>query len=215
MSVFEKVKGHYYNEGISYTLKLILVHLKQLFSTYILCINKLIMAERSLQELINEIKPQIDLEVRKMEINDLPLFNSTVSEKKLQLFGERLNDDGKVGFVVFHKGELAYYTWICTKDEYEPNFQITIKLKRDEGLLLDSYTLPKFRGMKIHTFMSAKRLQYLKDIGCKRAFVSYQKKNTFSRNAHKLNGFREIKEVSLINILGFKFHLWRNIKAKG
>ena len=211
MSIFKRVKDYYDNEGIGRTMMLPARRLNRLFNKYIFSIKKGVVAERDLSEPIEYVQPTIDVEIKEMQVEHLPLLKDIVTERKMRKFKERLLSKSRVGFIVFHEGEVAYYTWISITTEDNP-FDIEVKIGEHEGIIIDSYTLPKFRGNRIHTFMSAKRLEYLEKMGCHKVYAVYYEGNAHSRKAHLRNGYKEKKKVTVFTIFGLSIHRWKDIK---
>ena len=188
--------------------------MKKCFSLYVYFHKKGRLLEWSLTEPVPEVAPpRIDIEVRELGEGDLVHFKELVSDKKLLLFRKRLAE-GKVCLVAWHKGEVAWFGWVCRGFEYEPIFGVMLDLKDDEGDVLDAFTNPKFRGMNLHTFMSARRLERLQRMGVRKAYGIAMVGNLPSRRAHEKGGCVETREVSYFNVLGVKFHRWKDLKPE-
>jgi hypothetical protein len=218
-SVSEKIKEHYEEEGIKGVTDSFWNNLKRIFSIYVYFHKKGRMLEWTLTDPIPDVEPPgVDIEIRRLKEDEIPCFKDIISKRKEELFRNRLKQ-GKVCLVAWHRGEVVWFGWVTTGKlsrglEHEPVFDVGLRLQSDEGYLLDAFTRPGYRGMNLHTFMSAKRLETLKEMGATRAFGVAAKQNIASRKAHQKGGCVETKEVSYINILGIKFHLWKDLRTK-
>ncbi|MFH0777709.1 MAG: GNAT family N-acetyltransferase [Candidatus Eisenbacteria bacterium] len=159
----------------------------------------------------NVSPPTVDVEVRRLKAEEIPLFTDIVREEKLGLFGERLRD-GMICLVAWHKNTVAWYGWVTMKFEHEPWSGVDLQLKEGEGYVLDAFTRPEYRGRNLHSYMSARRLEVLKEMGAVRAYGIAAVPNRASRRAHQKGGCVETKEITYTNVLGFKFHQWKDLK---
>lgn len=171
-----------------------------------------IIAERSLEEPIEEIEPRIKVTIRQATENDLDKFKGIVSESKLELFKERF-EKGRICFIALDGEKAVSFAWISFENEYEGSSQVEVKLNAGEGYLFDDYTLPEYRHNRLQTALIAKRLAYLKDKAYRKASVLLWDKATYSRKAYRAVGFGKGKKVMLVTLFGVKFHRWRKFEG--
>ncbi|KPJ59518.1 MAG: hypothetical protein AMJ46_10905 [Latescibacteria bacterium DG_63] len=213
-AVREKIRDRYAEGGLSRLAESFCNSIRKLFSTYVYFNRKARVLAWSLTDPIPEVEPPtVDIEIRELRSEEIEHFKDIIRKEKAILWQRRL-EEGKVALVAWHKGEVAWFGWVSVEFEHEPVFDVELKLKSDEGYLLDAYTRPEYRGSGLHTYMSVKRLQKLKEMGGRRAFGIAAKKNVASRKAHQRGGAVEVKEISHINIFGIKFHLWKDLKPE-
>lgn len=186
--LMEKLKNHYRQYGFIILIKRLI---KKAFSpifhmeTYILC-------RVTLPNDKNIPQPKIAVEVGLMRLEEVD--NLSITEDKKKLFTLRLKDENNACLVARHQGEIVYFSWVClNKMEVIPHY-IT-KLKPLEGYLFDAHCFEKWRGNKLHGFMSQKRLHFLQEAGKKIAFVSYLQDNKVAAQIHTALGFRPIKLI--------------------
>jgi len=210
-STGSKIKDEYAEGGLGRLAGALFNRLKKFFSLYVYFHKKGRLLEWSLTEPVPEVPaPRLDIEVRELAEGDLVSFTGLVTDRKLRLFRKRLGE-GKVCLVAWHKGEVAWFGWVCRGFEYEPVFGVMLALKDDEGDVLDAFTNPKFRGKNLHTYMSARRLERLQRMGVTKAYGIAAVGNLPSRKAHEKGGCVETREVSYFNVLGVKFHRWKKL----
>ena len=186
----------------------------RLFSSCVYFNRKARVLEWTLIDPVPDVEPPtVEIEIRELRAEEIVGFKDILREEKLRLWRRRL-EEGKVALIAWHGDEVAWYGWVSMEFEHEPVFDVDLDLRQDEGYVLDAYTNPKYRGSNLHTYMSVKRLQRLKEMGARRAVGIAAKQNVASRRAHQKGGAVEVKEVSHVNIFGVKFHLWRNLKRE-
>ncbi len=213
-STGRKIKEGYAEGGVGRLAEAFFNRVRKLFSLYVYFHKKGRLLEWSLTEPVPEVAPpRIDIEVRELSEGDLVHFTELVSEKKLRLFRKRLAE-GKVCLVAWHGAEVAWFGWVCRGFEYEPVFGVMLDLKDDEGDVLDAFTNPRFRGKNLHTYMSARRLERLQKMGVRKAYGIAAVGNLPSRKAHEKGGCVETREVSYFNVLGVKFHRWKDLEQE-
>jgi len=172
-----------------------------------------IIAERSLDEPIHQIKPRISVTIRQATSEDLDKFNGIVNGSKLELLKKRFEIGGRVCFIALDKDKLAYFRWVSLEDEYESSSQLTIKLREREAYLFDAYAVPQYRQGRLHTAVTNEALLYLKDKGYEKALVAVFIHNTYARKALASVGFQGKRVVTLLALFGMKFHRWRKFRG--
>lgn len=212
--ISQKIREEYESGGVGRLLQALLNRAKRFFSLYVYFHKKGRFLEWDLTRPVPEVDPpRIDIEIKELKEHELPRFSDIVSESKLELFRRRLSE-GKVCLVAWHGDEVAWFGWVTTLSEYEPVFAVTLDLKEGEGYVLDAFTNEKYRGKNLHSYMSARRLERLQKMGAKKAYGIAARENLPSRKAHNKGGCVETKEVSYINVLGMKFHRWKDLSKK-
>lgn len=210
----QRIKEGYEEGGTGRLTQAFVNRVTKFVSLYLYSRKKARLLEWSLTGPVPEVDPPgIGIEIRDLREEEIPCFKDIVRAKKLELFRERLAE-GKICLVAWHEGEVAWFGWVAMGPEYEPIFRVMLNLKEDEGYLLDAFTNPKYRGKNLHTYMSARRLERLQRMGARRAFGIAAVENLPSRKAHGKGGCVETREVSCINILGIRFHLWKDLPEK-
>lgn len=151
---------------------------------------KFVVLKRDLSKKLIPAKPRIEINVRELCLRDFEdAKHFSFSKDRLSLFKKRL-DNGYIALGAFNNSELIYLCWLSLDDFESPvNLGDKILLDRDEALLLDAFTHPDYRGLGIHTYMNAIRLNRLIDIGKKRAVVLLLSENVPARRSQSKVGF--------------------------
>jgi GNAT superfamily N-acetyltransferase len=159
----------------------------------------------------NEIKrPFI---VKELSFEDFKkALHMQFSESKLKLIQNRLQKGTYHSYGIYIDGVLAYTTWISL---YEFEMSKTIAngfLAKNEGLIIDSYCHPDYRGLGIHSFMSKFRINELKKYGKNKSVVIMLKENLPTQKAHFNAGYEIEKYLHYLKI--FKFEKIKTKKFK-
>jgi hypothetical protein len=193
--IINKIK----KDGAVNAVKTAAAGLKDIFFRYVVSIKKYVIIERDLSEPIPEIKCDAECRVRMMKMSDIDLIQNTVPEKK-KLIQNRLEKNMPALVAINKNNELmAYYFMAIGKD---PNCGVTVRLKPDEGVCVETLTIPKFRGLRIASLLKNKGLLYLKSRGCKKVLGAYAPNFISTRKDLFLNGYKETRALLYINICG-------------
>ncbi len=153
---------------------------------------KHVILKRTLDKKLIPVKPKIEINVRKLNLQDLETASHfNFPKDKLDIFKKRLDDSSYVGLGAFTEGKLTYLCWLSL-EIFESSVDLggRISLDSDEGLLLDAVAHPDYKGLGIHSYMNAVRLNRLIDLGRKRAIVMVMFENTPAMKSQAKAGFR-------------------------
>ncbi len=142
------------------------------------------------------------LNVKKLTYDDFrnSEFYRIYSQSKKILYRKRFLDSAYQAFGALMNDSLVYLTWIATEYIRIENIHFEQKIGRDEGFLLDSFTLPEARGLGIHKFMNGYRLQLMKNSGIKRAFAAVFVENVPALKTQRKHGFSQGEKILFIKI---------------
>jgi len=154
----------------------------------------------------------IQVTIREATEDDLDKFKNIVSERKRGFFRETFKK-GRICFIALVGEKIAYLCWISFEDEYESNCRIRAKFNRKKAYLFDGYTVPQYRENRLHTPMITKRLVYPKNKGYGKARLLVWNENTYARKVVTKAGFKGKRIVTLIELFGFEFHIWRKFRG--
>lgn len=98
-------------------------------------------------------------------------------QSKKKLYIERFSNNAYEAFGVKINDTLVYITWIATDYLRIKPIRFERKLKKNEGVLVDSLALPKARRLGIHRFMNGYRLEKLKRRGVKKVYAAVLAEN--------------------------------------
>ena len=165
---------------------------------------KSILIVKDLEGYVKPPNPKIPLSVQELSYEH---FKNNIFLKfdspKLRIFKTRFASRNYIALGAFHENNLVYYCWISLKNfEYFLNIKNKLTLNENEGLIIDAYTHPEFRGLGIHSYMNAIRANILYDLSKKKAIGLVLMENLPARKAQAKIGFRGEKVVSYIKIFG-------------
>jgi GNAT superfamily N-acetyltransferase len=152
---------------------------------------KFLVLKRDLDRKLIPIEPKIEISVKQLNFRDFDNADHFgFSEDSLDLFKRRFDRNGYIALGAFDKGRLIYFCWLSS-DNFESSVNLSdrVLLDKDEALLLNAFTHPDYRGLGIHTYMNAIRLNRLIDIGKKRAVVLVLFENIPARRSQARVGF--------------------------
>jgi GNAT superfamily N-acetyltransferase len=112
-----------------------------------------------------------------------------------------------VVFLVFVHGELASWSWAAMEEKtrypgYHPPRKVDFVR---EAYVLRAFTLPRYRGLGLHTYGSLKRLEYLKEKGKSGAILVTLKDNEPIMRVQEKLGSRVCGEMNLFRMLLCEF----------
>ena len=151
---------------------------------------KFFVFERSLDETIPKIHPQIELEIRPFKQSDLKMvkrINRPLEARQC----ERHLESGHKGLIAFFQDQPAGYAWGCA--DVNPEIEkVPIHLETGDVLCTDVFTNPPFRGKGIQTALSLVRFQMFRDLGFSRAicYIEIQNGPSLAVWQRKLGGLK-------------------------
>lgn len=151
---------------------------------------KFFVFERSLNETITEIHPQIELEIRPFEKSDLQMVKRINRPSEARQC-ERHLESGHKGLIAFFHDQPAGYAWGCA--DVNPEIEkVPIHLETGDVLCTDVFTSPPFRGKGVQTALSLARFQIFQDLGFSRAicYIEIQNDPSLAVWQRKLGGLK-------------------------
>ena len=169
---------------------------------------KEIIVERALEEPVQTIVPAKDVVIKQANVDDIFKLNSLVNPQKYQLYQKR-NDKGIVCFIALEGDKVIAYSWIKFTSRYQPKKSIP---DNKVAYLYDSFVSPKYRNKRLHSALTAARLQYLRQRGYLKVLTAGQKDNPSFKTMVQA-GFKPTKTVLLFTVFKLQFRLWHKISA--
>jgi hypothetical protein len=152
------------------------------------------------------------LKIKELSIEDFKKCSYiNFSVKKLILFKKRLEKQSYHAYGVYMDGVLVYTTWISLSEFEMSNEVKNIKLCNDEGLILDSYCHPDYRGLGIHSYMSKFRLNKLLEYDKNKSIAILLKENIPSQKAHFNAGYKIDKVIYYVKYFNVEKSYVKNI----
>lgn len=130
------------------------------------------------------------------------------TEAKLSIIKKQLADKSYIPYGIIINNKLAYSAWISL-DKLPLPYGFELKLKKDEGALLDDYCMPEFRKQSLHSITLQYRLSQLYKHGKKQSVVVILKGNRPALKAETKAGFKTVKEFTLFKIFNRKKMIWK------
>jgi hypothetical protein len=155
----------------------------------------------------HQIEPKLeDVIFREGTISDLARFDyprSPVAKRELLAAWRKNLEEGARCFVAEIGGEVAATIWIRVKDyTYISEAETYVPLPDNPVCFYDAWTLPKYRGKRLLTFLYSRVLELYPE---KRKVAYLYESNVGSfRAALALGNFRLTRTYHFLNILGVK-----------
>jgi len=152
-----------------------------------------------------------DVEVKKVDYQDYKKskFYSIFSQAKRDLYEKRFSNDKYEAFGVILGGTLVYLTWIATDSLEFEYFDYEIKLRNNEGVLVDSFAMPEARRLGIHKYMNGFRLQRLKEKGVHKVYAAVITENVPAIKTQLKHGFNQGEKITGLR-LGKTIKIFKN-----
>lgn len=125
--------------------------------------------------------------------------------KKIKTIKTRIKKTNYFCFGVFDNNFLIYMCWIKLPLNEKTNNNRSYILKKTEGLMLDAFCFPAYRGLNIHSYMNAYRLDQLYKRGVKKAVVLVIKENIPAIKSQLKVGFKKDSLLTVFRIFNKKF----------
>ncbi|MFX0133662.1 MAG: hypothetical protein ACFFDN_08465 [Candidatus Hodarchaeota archaeon] len=163
---------------------------------------KFILMVKDLDDYVKPPNPKISVHVQELNYENFKNSNFLKFDPdRLPLFKKRFSCGNYIALGAYHQNRLVYTCWISLKNfESSINTKNHLRLNENEGLLIDAYAHPEIRGLGVHTYMNAIRVNKLYDLKKEKAIVLVMMENLPARKAQSKIGFREGKIVLYIKI---------------
>lgn len=164
-----------------------------------------VLYERNLiNEPLPEVKPKVPIEIVRGQLCHIEVVRQSLPSEWISLFEERLAE-GKIWLLAFVEQQFAYSTWIGFDDVFDPNTGIWVRLAPGEAYLFNSFTVPEFRGLALHTTMTARRMAVARERGAECALVVVHADNAPARHVMTKLGCRERERILTVRFLRWWF----------
>lgn len=201
---FERVRSLMNREGVARVLR---IGSQRLWS-HLFEVRKATVFGRSLDEPIPDYIPSVPVKLREMTLEDLSRFRearSLLPERWIMGFAERLKT-GRIGIIGFVNGQVACYGWLSLQNAMDRWMGVELCLQDGEGYLYDGFIFPAFRGRGIYTFLQAWRLNYLKQLNCRIAYLVVAAGNLAAQRTDEKVGFIALRELCSVKIMKVTWH---------
>lgn len=209
--LLKRAKHIYRTEGLIALLRRGLLYVVRCFfvceSHYLLVVelaNYQVVNRPNLTPKVNNITSQVvttNQEVDELEAQGFE-FRSHIWNAR-----ERLNN-GAIAVCTFVGTELATISWVALTERAKASligFPIEVNFDKGEVLGAGALTIPKYRGMGLMGYNSAKRYEFLANIEIIRSIGTVDKKNIFSQKAEAKAGAKSYGEARYLRILWWRF----------
>lgn len=156
---------------------------------------------RSLEEPLPTAKSQIPVTLRLATADDLPRLKGLVAASEMAYFYRR-SAQGRYCFMALHDEKPAAYCWATTEVELGVD-NLKIELQPNDVYIDDTHTIPAYRRKGIQAALQVYCLEYMKNLGCRRAVLIIEEGNNASEQLFGKLGYKEL------DLLSFRRILWK------
>lgn len=202
MSLIKKIKKIPYfgrKYGFISTVKIII---KNLFRY-----KKVGWYEKNLLDLPNQFKPKIDVKIDVASTNEVIDW---IKEKKIpgtdDTFELEYAQANKHYFpVAKYNDKIIGFEKIGFKKIFILDFEGFIYLPDKAAMIYDTFVLPEYRNLGIASFLTRESMIYLKNKGFEKIYCHILPTNESSIRSFLKIGFKKIRNIYFLKILGVKF----------
>jgi GNAT superfamily N-acetyltransferase len=157
-----------------------------------------VLVERVLdQKHISDAQPKLKVSVKKGNVFDLKIASQYIPKSWGTEFKERLRQ-GKAWLYVYEGGRFVGSAWYTFKDEHETVTGIMHSLNKNEAYVYNTYIVPEFRKLGIHTFLLNEQLRRVRKEGTVRVFGIISSENIASRKSFYKAGYSDVKKYHIL-----------------
>lgn len=113
--------------------------------------------------------------------------------------------------VGLHDGAVAHTAWAAVGGFKAHWFDRWFRLQPDDAYLYGAYTLPEFRGLRIHAASAVQRLRQLRQRGIRRVYWFVNPKNHAARRLPTRLAAARIGSVGYVEVAGIRLHYLTDI----
>ena len=136
---------------------------------------RFVVLARSVDNPLPDYQPKIELDIRPFEKDDIVYISEIDRPSEAKLCARRLGS-GQMGFIAFHNSRPAGHAW--ASDRLDPTLErVQFPLLPGDGICLDVFTAPAYRGKGVQTALSLARFHFLREQGYVRVVTYIEKQN--------------------------------------
>lgn len=152
------------------------------------------------------IRPKQNVLIRRGNQDDIEIARTVLPVKWIEEFQQRLSEN-KIWIIGLVKNRLAYSSWITFNEETETGTGLVVHPMEKDAYIFNSYTVPEFRKLGLHTYMTCEQLKVCKEMGIYKVIGIVFKNNHAANKAWQKIGFQKIKLLLTIRFLKW-FHIF-------
>lgn len=183
--------------------------LLNLLEKHVFSVRSYFLAGRNLEGFIGTPLPSVPLKIRRITPADLSGLDGRLPGRKIASCRKRLQK-GQICFLALAEGRDPAGLAVVSKG-HDSNKRMTINLGKDEGVVIEIYTLPAFRGRRIQSYMVSEAIKYLRTLGCRKVWAAYETGSSCAQKVFMNNNFIETSRVRVYYILGIQFKRTKSI----
>ena len=169
---------------------------------------RLMLLERFLADPIVDIALPPDVEVRQLDLGDVPAYCALRPDADASVVRQRLIE-GEWAFAAWRDGAIATVGWTAPGRAPIEYLDWTMPLAPDEGYSYDLYTAPAFRGHGLASAARIPAMRYARDQGCRRLVSALLPENAPGWRTPATIGFRHIGWAGYIGPAPFRRYFCR------
>jgi hypothetical protein len=136
---------------------------------------------------------------------DIERVRSFFEPEKIQIFENRFQQN-MIWLLALVEDQVSYSSWISFEDDFETTTQVWVSLAAHEAYVLDCITFPRFRGLKLHTFMTTQHMQIAKENGATWLLTMVLTNNLPARFVVEGCGMQVRENILKIRFLGRNYY---------
>jgi hypothetical protein len=154
----------------------------------------------NLDEPVVMIKPKIQAEFYRVELDSVQTLDSSIDSNTLAEFKKRLRS-GRRCYAAAVGGQLAAYGWASFEQEDIGELNLRIKLLAGEAYIWDCATLPAHRDKHLYSALLAYILGELRSQNLCRAWIGADLDNVASQKGMARAGFHHVADLVIEHVL--------------
>lgn len=197
MKIKIKIKQYGVINSIRRAVKSLLRRIGFVYESYYLMVNNININEVSLKLKQFDYSSVKELTFEDFEKGDKSHFTTP----KMELLKSRFYNDDYKAYGILKRGVLVCSGWINTEELHYPRiFEKSFPLKNNEGLLIDAYCHPDYRGRGFHYLINLYSLLKLYEMKRTKIFVIILSENIPAFKTQKKSGFKMLKKIRFVKI---------------
>ena len=154
----------------------------------------------NLDEPVVVVKPYIQAEFCRVDLESVQALNSVIDSKALAEFMKRLRS-GRQCYAALVDGKLAAYGWVSLETEDIGELNLRVRLLAGEAYIWDCATLPAYREKHLYSALLAYILGALRSQELYRVWIGADLDNVASQKGMARAGFQHVADLVIEPVL--------------
>lgn len=176
-------------------------------------LRRIVFTETDLGHLPPYQEAQADINIRRIEPEEVDSLVSLMSEHQLPVLKERIGK-GDLCWAAFHRGKPVGMRWLSLKEGYDEANDIRIVLGPGEAYAYHKLVHPDYRNLGIGTALNHATHRWLAEQGATRLLALVDYRNYASRRSMEKSGQKPAKIMYILRIAGRRVFITRGLKNR-